>query len=57
MLPEIASNAEFRSMFLDEGQIVGAITHPNVVRVHEVAEQQASCTWPWNGSRATRSTR
>lgn len=38
MLPELVNNAEFRSMFLDEGQIVGAITHPNVVRVHEVGE-------------------
>src|SRR5258708_22759105 len=39
MLPELASNTELRSMFLDEGQIVGAITPRNVVRVHEVAEQ------------------
>lgn len=38
MLPELASNSEFRSMFLDEGQIVGAIAHPNVVKVYEVGE-------------------
>jgi serine/threonine protein kinase len=38
MLPELASNMEFRSMFLDEGQIVGSIDHPNVVRVYDVGE-------------------
>lgn len=38
MLPELASNMEFRSMFLDEGQIVRSIDHPNVVRVHDVGE-------------------
>jgi serine/threonine protein kinase len=40
MLPELASNTEFRSMFLDEGQIVGSIDHPNVVRVYDVGEEQ-----------------
>src|SRR5215471_10521124 len=39
MLPELASNTEFRSMFLDEGHIVGSIDHPNVVRVHDVGEE------------------
>src|SRR5215471_10447781 len=39
MLPELASNTEFRSMFLDEGQIVGSIDHPNVVRVYDVGEE------------------
>jgi hypothetical protein len=38
MLPDLASNMEFRSMFLDEGQIVGSIDHPNVVRVYDVGE-------------------
>ncbi|HEX7669144.1 MAG TPA: protein kinase, partial [Polyangiaceae bacterium] len=38
MLPDLASNMEFRSMFLDEGQIVRSIDHPNVVRVHDVGE-------------------
>jgi len=38
MLPELASNMEFRAMFLDEGQIVRSIDHPNVVRVHDVGE-------------------
>jgi serine/threonine protein kinase len=39
MLPDLASNMEFRSMFLDEGQIVGSIDHPNVVRVYDVGEE------------------
>ncbi len=38
MLPDLASNMEFRSMFLDEGQIVRSIDHPNVVRVYDVGE-------------------
>jgi serine/threonine protein kinase len=40
MLPELASNTEFRSMFLDEGQIVGSIDHPNVVKVYGVGEEE-----------------
>jgi serine/threonine protein kinase len=38
MLPDLASNMEFRSMFLDEGQIVRSIDHPNVVHVYDVGE-------------------
>ncbi len=38
MLPELARYSDFRAMFLEEGQIVRSIDHPNVVKVHEVAE-------------------
>jgi serine/threonine protein kinase len=39
MLPELArQSSDFRSMFLEEGQIVRSIDHPNVVKVHEVGE-------------------
>ena len=38
MLPELAEQANFRSMFLEEGQIVRSIDHANVVRVFEVSE-------------------
>jgi serine/threonine-protein kinase len=40
MLPELAQQSDFRAMFLEEGQIVRSIEHPNVVRVHEVGEHQ-----------------
>ncbi len=40
MLPELAHDADFRAMFLEEGQIVRSIEHPNVVRVHGVGEDQ-----------------
>jgi serine/threonine-protein kinase len=40
MLPELAQRPEFRTMFLEEGQIVRSIDHPNVVQVHEVGEDQ-----------------
>jgi serine/threonine protein kinase len=40
MLPELAQRPEFRTMFLEEGQIVRSIDHPNVVRVHEVGEDR-----------------
>jgi serine/threonine protein kinase len=40
MLPELAQRSEFRTMFLEEGQIVRAIDHPNVVAVHEVGEDR-----------------
>ncbi len=42
MLPELAQQSDFRAMFLEEGQIVRSIDHPNVVRVHEVAEQDGT---------------
>ncbi|MES1179327.1 MAG: serine/threonine-protein kinase [Myxococcales bacterium] len=40
MLPELARHSDFRAMFLEEGQIVRAIDHPNVVKVHEVSEDR-----------------
>src|SRR5688572_27490616 len=40
MLPELAHHYDFRVMFLDEGQIVQSIDHQNVVKVHEVNEDQ-----------------
>lgn len=42
MLPELAQQSDFRAMFLEEGQIVRSIEHPNVVRVHEVGEQNGT---------------
>jgi eukaryotic-like serine/threonine-protein kinase len=41
MLPELARQPDFRSMFLEEGQIVRSIDHPNVVKVFEVAEDRS----------------
>ena len=40
MLPSLAAQSNFRSMFLDEGQLVRSIEHPNVVRVFEVGEDR-----------------
>ncbi|MEP7048870.1 MAG: serine/threonine-protein kinase [Pseudomonadota bacterium] len=40
MLPELARHSDFRAMFLEEGQIVRSIDHPNVVKVHEVSEDR-----------------
>ena len=40
MLPALARHSDFRAMFLEEGQIVRAIDHPNVVKVHEVSEDR-----------------
>ncbi len=42
MLPELAQQPDFRTMFLEEGQIVRSIEHPNVVRVHEVGEDRGT---------------
>ena len=40
MLPKLAKDSTFRSMFLDEGGLVRSIQHPHVVEVYEVAESQ-----------------
>jgi eukaryotic-like serine/threonine-protein kinase len=40
MLPGLARSPDFRSMFLEEGQIVRSIEHPHVVRVFDVAEER-----------------
>lgn len=40
MLPELARRPDFRTMFLEEGQVVRSIDHPNVVRVYEVSEDR-----------------
>jgi serine/threonine-protein kinase len=39
ILPELATDQEFSKMFVDEGRIIRMIRHPNVVDVHESAEQ------------------
>jgi serine/threonine protein kinase len=36
ILPHLASNAQFISMFLDEARIAALLDHPNVVRIIEV---------------------
>jgi serine/threonine-protein kinase len=40
MLPELARKSDFRTMFLEEGQVVRSIEHQNVVRVYEVGEDR-----------------
>ena len=40
MLPELARHSDFRTMFLEEGQVVRSIEHPHVVRVYEVGEDR-----------------
>ena len=40
MLPDLARHSEFRSMFLDEVQIIQSIQHDNVVCVFEVSEDK-----------------
>jgi serine/threonine-protein kinase len=38
--PHLASDPEFRAMFLDEARIAGMINHPNVVGVIDVGEDE-----------------
>ena len=40
MLPELAQRSDFRTMFLEEGQVVRSIEHTHVVRVYEVGEDR-----------------
>jgi serine/threonine protein kinase len=40
MLPDLAQRPDFRTMFLEEGQVVRSIDHPHVVRVYEVGEDR-----------------
>jgi serine/threonine protein kinase len=42
MLPELLRRSNFRAMFLEEGQLVRSIDHPNVVKVHEVSDAAGS---------------
>lgn len=42
MLPELGRDPNFRSMFLDEGQLARSIEHPNVAKVYEVGEHDGS---------------
>jgi eukaryotic-like serine/threonine-protein kinase len=38
LLPQLASDADMLTQFLDEARIVGSINHPNVVACYEVGE-------------------
>ncbi len=40
ILPHLASEPMFRTMFVDEARMVARIRHPNVVRVHELVEEE-----------------
>jgi serine/threonine protein kinase len=42
LLPQHASNDEFRQMFLDEGRIAARFDHPNVVRVHDFGSEDGA---------------
>ena len=37
--PDLAQDAEFRSMFLDEARLAARLNHPNVVQTFEVGEE------------------
>jgi eukaryotic-like serine/threonine-protein kinase len=39
ILPHLAQNKDFVTMFLDEARIIAGIRHPNVVHVHELAHE------------------
>ena len=38
VLPELASRAEFKRMFLDEARVAIQLSHPNIVTTHELGE-------------------
>jgi serine/threonine protein kinase len=40
--PDLAQDAEFRSMFLDEARLAARLNHPNVVQTYEVGEDGKS---------------
>jgi len=40
MLPELADETEFVTMFLDEVRLVRAISHPNVVKIFDVGDAE-----------------
>ena len=42
-LPELAAQAEFLNMFLDEARIASVLDHPNVAHVHEIVKRPDGC--------------
>ena len=56
ILPRLAKRPDFRAMFLDEGQLVRSIEHPNVVPVYEVGEHEGQhyfsmgFRWVWGSA-------
>ena len=42
ILPHLASDEDFRNMFLDEARLAAMIQHPNVVRVEDLGQDGAS---------------
>jgi serine/threonine-protein kinase len=45
MLPELADEPEFVTMFIDEVRLVRAIKHPNVVKIYDVGEHEGGVMW------------
>ena len=42
ILPNIAEDAEFIGMFVDEARIAGQLTHPNICRIYELGKVGAT---------------
>ncbi len=42
-LPELAAQAEFLNMFMDEARIASVLDHPNVAKVHEIVQGPNGC--------------
>jgi serine/threonine protein kinase len=54
VLPHLAENPEFISMFLDEARIASLLDHPNVVASSRWAAPRTTTSWPWSWCRASR---
>ena len=53
--PELATDPDFVTMFLDEARLSLRLNHANVVQTYEVWRQKASWPSPWSTSTASRS--
>ncbi len=42
ILPQLATQAQFVEMFLDEARIAATLQHPNVVQMHDVGEENGN---------------
>jgi serine/threonine protein kinase len=40
ILPELTSNADLRSMFIEEARVASMLVHPNIVRVYDLAKSE-----------------
>ena len=52
ILPHLADNEDFITMFIDEAKLAAQLTHNNIIHIYDLGKEDAYTTSRWSTSRA-----